>query len=114
MPVLADAGTWSVTATHIADGTYTVNASVSAGGNPGSANQSLTIDTAAPAGRPARWRIGGHHRPDPCNHGKWRDAGRDRDRDGRRSDDDHNSRSGWHVVGDPDRSRCPPAPTQSS
>ena len=48
MPVLASAGIWSVTATHISDGTFTINASVSAGGNPGSANQTLTIDTAAP------------------------------------------------------------------
>ena len=48
LTVNAYAGTWFVTATHIADGTYTVNASVSAGGNPGSASQSLTIDTIAP------------------------------------------------------------------
>ncbi|MEY2416244.1 MAG: hypothetical protein QOH53_1578, partial [Ilumatobacteraceae bacterium] len=42
-------GTWSVTATHLADGIYTVNASVSGPGNPGaSVPQTLTIDTVVP------------------------------------------------------------------
>ncbi len=49
MTIPAFLGTWSVTAAHLADGIYTVNASVSAPGNPGaSAPQSLTIDTVAP------------------------------------------------------------------
>jgi Ice-binding-like/Bacterial Ig-like domain len=42
-------GAWSVTAAHLADGIYTVNASVSAPGNPGaSAPQALTVDTVVP------------------------------------------------------------------
>ena len=42
-------GTWNVTPATIADGTFTVTASVSdPAGNPGSATQALTIDTAAP------------------------------------------------------------------
>ncbi len=48
MPVSANLGTWSVTAVHVADGTYVVNVSVTAGGTPGSASQNLTIDTVAP------------------------------------------------------------------
>ncbi|MEO5722915.1 MAG: Ig-like domain-containing protein, partial [Ilumatobacteraceae bacterium] len=45
----AIAGTWSVTAAHIADGTYAATATVSAvGGNHGSATQLLTIDTVDP------------------------------------------------------------------
>ena len=49
LTVPASAGTWAVTAARIADGTYAATAAVSAvGGNPGSATQSLTIDTVAP------------------------------------------------------------------
>ena len=49
MTIPAFLGTWSVTAAHLADGIYSVNASVSAPGNPGvSAPQSLTVDTLAP------------------------------------------------------------------
>jgi hypothetical protein len=43
------AGTWSVTPTILANGTYPIVASVSDGaGNPGSATQQLTIDTVLP------------------------------------------------------------------
>ncbi len=49
LTVAAAFGTWGVSATHIADGTYQVTAEVSGvGGNPGSATQSLTIDTVDP------------------------------------------------------------------
>jgi hypothetical protein len=49
MTVAAAGGAWSVTAAHLADGIYAIDASVSsAGGNPGSGSQSLTIDTVAP------------------------------------------------------------------
>jgi hypothetical protein len=49
MTIPAFLGTWSVTATHLADGVYTVNASVSGPGNPGaSVPQALTIDTIVP------------------------------------------------------------------
>ena len=49
MTVSASSGTWAVTANHLIDGSYTVTATVSAaGGNPGSATQTLTIDTVAP------------------------------------------------------------------
>ncbi len=49
MTVSASGGTWAVTASPINDGTYTVTASVTpAGGNPGSATQTLTVDTVAP------------------------------------------------------------------
>lgn len=49
LTVPADVGTWAVTADHLADGTYVATATVSAiGGNPGSATQSLTIDTVDP------------------------------------------------------------------
>jgi hypothetical protein len=46
--VSTTAGTWAVTADHITDGTYTVTASIGAGGNPGSTTQLLMIDTVAP------------------------------------------------------------------
>ncbi|MEO6123541.1 MAG: Ig-like domain-containing protein [Ilumatobacteraceae bacterium] len=49
LTVSATAGTWAVNANHVDDGTYNVTASVSsAGGNPGSTTQSLTIDTVDP------------------------------------------------------------------
>ncbi len=49
LTVPASFGMWSVTAAHVADGTYAAMAAVSAtGGNPGSATQALTIDTVAP------------------------------------------------------------------
>ena len=49
MTIPAFLGTWSVTAAHLDDGIYIVDASVSAPGNPGaSAPQTLTIDTVAP------------------------------------------------------------------
>ena len=49
LTVPATFGTWAVTAAHIADGTYQATVDVgAAGGNPGSATQSLTIDTVAP------------------------------------------------------------------
>ncbi|MEY2446227.1 MAG: hypothetical protein QOE00_2807, partial [Ilumatobacteraceae bacterium] len=49
MTVAVAGGAWSVTAAHLPDGIYTVNASVSsAGGNPGSDSQLLTVDTVAP------------------------------------------------------------------
>lgn len=49
LEVSATAGTWTATATTIADGTYQVTATASAiGGNPGSATQSITIDTVEP------------------------------------------------------------------
>ena len=42
-------GTWTATATTIADGSHTVTASaVDAAGNPGSATQTLTVDTTPP------------------------------------------------------------------
>ena len=60
------AGAWSVTSAILANGTYTVVASVSDGaGNPGTATQQLTIDTVLPVvtldGGPSR----GDERPDP-------------------------------------------------
>jgi hypothetical protein len=49
MTATVSAGTWSVVAAHLADGTYVVNATASAvGGTPGAASQSMTIDTVAP------------------------------------------------------------------
>ena len=49
MTVAAAFGSWAVTATDLADGTYTVTAMVSTDdGTPGSAIQLLTIDTTAP------------------------------------------------------------------
>ena len=49
MTIPAFLGTWSVTAAHLADGIYTVDASVSAPGNPGASTpQALTIDTVVP------------------------------------------------------------------
>ena len=47
--------------------------------HPGSANQSLTIDTAAPLVVLPGGRSVDNHRPDSCNHRKWRDAGRNGD-----------------------------------
>ena len=50
MTVPVTAGTWTVTASHINDGTYTATASLSSSdGNPGLATQVLTIDATAPA-----------------------------------------------------------------
>ncbi len=45
----ADTGTWTVTSAPLDDGVYVVGAAVDGvGGNPGSATQTLTIDTVAP------------------------------------------------------------------
>ncbi len=49
LTVPVGAGTWAVTAARLDDGVYVATAAVDGmGGNPGSATQSLTIDTVAP------------------------------------------------------------------
>ena len=102
MTIPAFLGTWSVTAAHLADGLYTVNASVSAPGNPGaSAPQALTIDTGRAGCAAARWRHDRHDRSHSGDHRQRRSSRRDGHRHGGGTDPDDHGQPGWNVVSDP-------------